>query len=182
MRLERLITTQRPRRIRNYLMYLAVTGEMKAGWGWHQLWVICTLYPPPRERRLQAQPNCTNLLDYMLSWMDSDIICSYFIIHLCTYVYVRYRYNRDVSRTERVSSVLVPVVRVLAGRVVLRCRFMRQIEEEYAGQRRDEEYDVEPSVVETELQVTKHLRNYCPVNIIALIVHYLWSSLGTDAD
>ena len=59
---------------------------------------------------------------------------------------------------------------------------MRQIEEEYAGQRRDEEYDVEPSVVETELQVTKHLRNYCPVNIIALIVHYLWSSLGTDAD
>lgn len=43
--------------------------------------------------------------------------------------------------------------------MLLRCLFVSQVEEEYAGQGADQEDDVEPAVVEVELQLSKDLRD-----------------------
>lgn len=43
--------------------------------------------------------------------------------------------------------------------MLLRCLFVSQVEEEYAGQGADQEDDVEPAVVEVELQLSEDLRD-----------------------
>ena len=51
---------------------------------------------------------------------------------------------------------------IASHEVFLRGLFVRDVQEADAGQSADEEDDVEPAVVEVELQLPQHLRNYRP--------------------
>lgn len=44
--------------------------------------------------------------------------------------------------------------------MLLWCLFVGQIEEEYAGESTDQEDDIEPTVIEVELQLSKNLGDY----------------------